>query len=234
MAVLHSEATITDAAPSCLQPRPAKPSALGYGMTAPPSGANQNQAPSYDQSGDGDLLSAAAKGDGIAFRHLLDRYMTRVFTNCYRVLGEASEAEDATQESFSRLWKALSNNTGAQAPDRDAGGWLMRTSRNLCIDKLRRRKRWITDDGTMNAQPDDTPNAEAIHQTQDISIRVQAALAGLPDRQRAALALVHFEGISQSEAAHSMGISVDALESLLARGRRTLRSELLDEKQDLL
>ena len=110
----------------------------------------------------------------------------------------------------------------------------MRTSRNLCIDKLRRRKRWITDDETMNAQPDDTPNAEAMHQTKDTSSRVQAALAGLPDRQRAALALVHFEGISQIEAAACMGITVDALESLLARGRRTLRSQLLDEKQDLL
>lgn len=203
-------------------------------MTAPPSGANQNQAPGPDTTGDGDLLSAAAKGDGIAFRHLLDRYMTKVFANCYRVLGESSEAEDATQESFSRLWKVLSTSAGAQAPDRDAGGWLMRTSRNLCIDKLRRRKRWITDDDTMNAQPDDTPNAEAMHQTKATSIRVQAALAGLPDRQRAALALVHFEGISQIEAAACMGITVDALESLLARGRRTLRSQLLDEKQDLL
>lgn len=203
-------------------------------MVPPKPGADQNNTSPPLQSGDGDLLSAASQGDGTAFRHLLDRYMGRVFANCYRVLGEASAAEDATQESFSRLWKVLSTNANAQAPDRDAGGWLMRTSRNLCIDMLRRRKRWVTDDATMNTRPDETPNAEARHQSQDVSARVQSALAGLPDRQRAALALVHFEGISQIEAATSMGITVDALESLLARGRRSLRSQLLDEKQDLL
>ncbi|MDF1748069.1 MAG: sigma-70 family RNA polymerase sigma factor [Alphaproteobacteria bacterium] len=203
-------------------------------MTAPQPGANQNQPASPHEAGDGDLLSAAARGDGTAFRLLLDRYMTKVFANCYRVLGESSEAEDATQESFSRLWKVLSTNASAQAPDRDAGGWLMRTSRNLCIDKLRRRKRWVSGDGIMDGHADEKPNAEAMHQSQDVSIRVQKALAGLPDRQRAALALVHFEGVSQGEAAETMGISVDALESLLARGRRSLRSQLLDEKQDLL
>lgn len=201
---------------------------LGYGMTVEPTDTASAEA------GDGDLLAAAARGDGAAFRYLLDRYTGRVFANCYRVLGEADEAEDATQESFARLWKVLGRKTGASAPDRDAGGWLMRTSRNLCIDRLRRRKRWTSDERVLEMQADPTPGAETRRQTRDIGTRVREALNSLPDRQRAAIAMVHFEGLPQTEAADAMGVSVDALESLLARGRRTLRARLEPDKADLI
>jgi RNA polymerase sigma-70 factor (ECF subfamily) len=63
---------------------------------------------------------------------------------------------------------------------------------------------------------------------------VRRALAELPDRQRVALTLVHFEGLSNIEAAAALEVSVDALESLLARGRRTLRESLAADKDDLL
>lgn len=182
-------------------------------------------------AGDGTLLAEAAHGDGAAFRALLERYRSLVFANCYRVLGEASEAEDAAQESFARLWKVLGGET---APDRDAGGWLMRVSRNLCIDRLRRRGRWTTDEAVLDAQPDPAPSAEARRQSADVGARVRAALDGLPDRQRAAIAMVHFEGLPQAEAADALNVSVDALESLLARGRRTLRDRLEKDRADLL
>lgn len=206
--------------------RPAR--MLGYGMTV------ERTETASSEAGDGDLLTAAARGDGAAFRHLLDRYAGRVFANCYRVLGESDEAEDAMQESFARLWKVLGRHTGAAAPDRDAGGWLMRTSRNLCIDRLRRRKRWTTDETVLEMQPDPTPGAEERRQTQDVGDRVRNALNDLPDRQRAAIAMVHFEGLPQTEAAEAMGVSVDALESLLARGRRSLRARLETAKADLI
>ena len=186
------------------------------------------------QQGDGDLLEAATAGEPGAFRNLLDRYADRVFTNCYRVLGNRTDAEDATQESFARLWKVLSPGATAAAPDRDALGWLMRTSRNLCIDKLRRGKRWVADDDKIALMADDAPNAEAQRQASDRQNRVRQVLNDLPDRQRAAIALVHFDGLPQTEAADSLGISVDALESLLARGRRTLKQRLMPEREDLL
>lgn len=186
------------------------------------------------QAGDGDLLAAASLGDGSAFRQLLERYVSRVFANCYRVLGETSAAEDATQESFARLWKVIASPEGAAAPDRDAGGWLMRVSRNLCIDRLRRNKGWTTDESILAQQPDPAPNAEAQQQSKDVGSRVQDAIKSLPDRQRTALALVHFDAVPQTEAAAAMGISVDALESLLARARRALKQALADEKDNLL
>lgn len=186
------------------------------------------------EAGDGILLTAAARGDGAAFRHLLDRYGNRVFANCYRVLGERGEAEDATQESFARLWKVLSGQSRAEVPDRDAGGWLMRTSRNLCIDRLRKRRGWNTDDSVLDLQPDPSPSAEAQRQDRDLDQAVQTALTTLPDRQRAAIALVHFDQTPQAEAAETLGISIDALESLLARGRRNLRARLERDRGNLL
>ncbi|NMM44499.1 sigma-70 family RNA polymerase sigma factor [Rhodospirillaceae bacterium KN72] len=186
------------------------------------------------QQGDGDLLEAATAGEPGAFRSLLDRYADRVFANCYRVLGNRTDAEDATQESFARLWKVLSPGAKAAAPDRDALGWLLRTSRNLCIDKLRRGKRWVADDDKIAMTADDAPNAEAQRQASDRQNRVRQVLSGLPDRQRVAIALVHFDGLPQADAADSLGISVDALESLLARGRRTLKQRLMSEREDLL
>lgn len=206
------------------------PSPLSTRVTMTPDQTDRTQ----NQAGDGDLLAAAGQGDGTAFRHLLDRYVGRVFANCYRVLGDRSAAEDATQESFARLWKVIASPDGAAAPDRDAGGWLMRVSRNLCIDRLRRNKRWTSDENVLAQQVDPDPNAEARQHSRDVGTRVQAALNALPDRQRTAMALVHFDAVPQADAAAAMGISVDALESLLARARRTLRAALVEEKEDLL
>jgi RNA polymerase sigma-70 factor (ECF subfamily) len=185
------------------------------------------------EAGDGTLLAAAAEGEHAAFRSLVSRYADRVFANCQRILADRAEAEDAVQESFARLWRVLDGG-GASAPDRDAGGWLMRTSRNLCIDRLRRRKRWVADEGGLDRQLDPDPGAEARLQEQDVGARLSAALDRLPDRQRAAIALVHFDGLPQTEAAAAMDVSVEALESLLARGRRALRDRLKARKEDLL
>lgn len=198
------------------------------------SGMNADGAHGVGSLGDGELLARAADGDGTAFRGILDRYAGRVFATAYRVLGDAAEAEDATQESFTRLWRVLGGVSTARAPDRDAGGWLIRAARNVSIDRLRRRKRWADDETALERHADTTPNAEAARQADDVAVRVQAELSALPDRQRAALALVHFEGMRQADAAESLGISVDALESLLARGRRALKARLAADRGDLI
>lgn len=197
-------------------------------------GMNPDEAQSVDSLGDGELLARAADGDGTAFQGILDRHAGRVFATAYRVLGDAAEAEDATQESFTRLWRVLGGGSTARAPDRDAGGWLIRAARNLSIDRLRRRKRWTNDEAAMDRHADATPNAEAARQSTDVARRVQSELDALPDRQRAALALVHFEGMRQADAAETLGISVDALESLLARGRRALKARLAADRGDLI
>jgi RNA polymerase sigma-70 factor (ECF subfamily) len=103
---------------------------------------------------------------------------------------------------------------------------------NLCIDRIRAGQRTeVTDE-----VPEQEAPAGQLRRLVDreLSSRVDAALKRLPERQRLALTLFHFEGLSQLEVAESMGISDEAVESLLARGRRALKAELKEEWRQLL
>ena len=82
--------------------------------------------------------------------------------------------------------------------------------------------------------PDTRDTPHAARQRSEVSARVDAELRALPERQRTALALVHYEQLAASEASAIMGVSIEALESLLARGRRTLRDRLAALRPDLL
>jgi RNA polymerase sigma-70 factor (ECF subfamily) len=104
---------------------------------------------------------------------------------------------------------------------------------NLCFDRLRKAGRFVDEDQAPEPlDPGPMPDTR-LHQT---ALRdcVDAALAGLPDRQRAAIVLTHYEELAAKEVGEVLGISVDAVESLLARGRRALRLALASEKADLL
>jgi len=83
-------------------------------------------------------------------------------------------------------------------------------------------------------RPDPATDPATVGHTIDVTHAVSRAMAELPERQRMAVNLVHFQGLSNIEAAEALEISVDALESLLARARRTLRGTLQPARQDLL
>lgn len=151
------------------------------------------------------------------------RKLTRINGLALRMLGDASEAEDVTQEVFLRAWR--------QAPKWTPGAarfdtWLHRVALNLCYDRLRRRREIPTE--TPPEQTDDGPAPDRGLEADDVGVRVAAALARLPDRQREAVVLCHYQELGNIEAAGLMGVSVEALESLLSRGRRTLRGALAD------
>ena len=179
-------------------------------------------------SRDGALLTAASTGDRDAYRRLVDLYGARVFRFAWRMLSDRTEAEDVTQESFTRLWRALSVNP----PDRDALAWLIRTARNLSIDRIRKRK--PGGENLLDGLADERPGADALRQSEDVARAVRQAISALPERQRTALLLVHFEGFSQKRAAAAMDVGEAALESLLARARRGLRSRLEAGKDALI
>lgn len=142
-----------------------------------------------------------------------------------RMLNDASEAEDVTQETFLRAWKALPT----WQPRAKFSTWLHRVALNLCYDRLRKRRELTMEFLPERVDPALTP-AEQVDQTQRVQA-VQQAIAALPERQAAALTLCALQGHSQSDAADIMEISVDALESLLARARRTLRTSLLERSE---
>lgn len=179
---------------------------------------------------DGELITRIAAGDAAAAEQLVRRHVRRISAVAQRMLGDAHEVEDVAQEVFLRAWREAPRWRPGQAKFET---WMHRVALNLCYDRLRRRRERVDPDAGL-AVADPAPSAGDAWLATQRAARVQAALAQLPERQRAAIALVHFEETPQREAALALEVSVDALESLLARGRRALRAALEDVAQDLL
>jgi RNA polymerase sigma-70 factor (ECF subfamily) len=174
------------------------------------------------------LLVRVAGRDQSAFRVLVDRHMPSLILLARRLLRDEAEAEDIAQEALLRLWRqgaALDVGPAGIAP------WLKRVVSNLAIDRLRVRGRFdVTDEPPEQPQP--AGQLRSLEQ-RELSTRVEAALRGLPDRQRLALTMFHYEGLSMQEVGGMMGASAEAIESLLARARRTLKVALASEWQAL-
>ncbi|MEM8772617.1 MAG: RNA polymerase sigma factor [Pseudomonadota bacterium] len=175
------------------------------------------------------LVERAGRGDRAAAAALVLRHTDKIYAVCYRTLRTREAAEDATQETFLRLW-TNANKWRPQGAKLET--WLYRVAMNICLDQLRKRKREAPEEAAPEQiDPADRPDQR--HFNAERRARIDDAMAKLPDRQRAAIALCHFQELSNIEAAKIMDISVDALESLLARGRRALRDRLSPLRDDL-
>jgi len=175
-----------------------------------------------------ELLAQYAGGDPHAARALTARCAPQVFRVAARMLGDGAEAEDVTQEAMLRLWRAA---PGWRPGEARVTTWLYRVTVNLCTDRLRKRPSVPID---AIAEPaSEAPSAAALL-TRDARERaLQAALARLPERQREAVILRHLEGLANPEIAAVMGIGVEAVESLTARGKRALAAELAGQREAL-
>jgi len=174
------------------------------------------------------LLDLYGQGDPAAARALTLRLTPRVLGYAARLLTDRAEAEDVTQEAMLRLWK--------MAPDWRSGEakvstWLYRVVTNLCTDRLR-RTRGVDIDAVPEPE-DDQPAADERLQQATRMAALDKALATLPDRQREAVVLRHIEGLSNPEIAEILDISVEAVESLTARGKRALAAALSDQREEL-
>ncbi|NDW44698.1 RNA polymerase sigma factor [Ruegeria sp. PrR005] len=174
------------------------------------------------------LLRLYANGDAEAARELVGLLGPRAYSVALRVLGNRAEAEDVTQEAMLRLWRIAPEWQSGRAK---VSTWLYRVVMNLCLD-LRRRTQTLDLDGI--PEPEDGSPA-AMEQLLHVA-RVDAlqdALMRLPVRQRQAVVLRHIEELSNPEIAGIMEIGVEAVESLTARGKRTLAAVLADRKDEL-
>lgn len=167
---------------------------------------------------DAALVVRVAEGDVSAYRELLARHAAKLQRFALRILRDAADAEDVVQETFLRLWQRARD----YSPDARVGTWLHRITHNLAIDRLRARGRVTALLDDEDAAPVSAPQ---IHVLADMERRetLARALDALPERQALAVMLVYFHEHSGAEAAHVLGVSEDALESLLARARRALR-----------
>jgi len=182
-----------------------------------------------DNEDEAALLARVAAGEAEAFRRLVDRHLPTVLAVARRMLKDDAEAEDVAQETLLRLWR---NAAGLELGVHGTRPWLRRVVSNLCIDRVRSRRNTTV----METVPEEVAPASQVRQLaeRELSQRVDAALKGLPERQRLALTLFHYEGMSQIEVGEVMGISDEAVESLLARARRALKVALKDEWRGLM
>jgi RNA polymerase sigma-70 factor (ECF subfamily) len=176
--------------------------------------------PNVDRDEDAALVLRVGEGDVGAYRELVTRYAPLLLRFTTRLLRDEAEAEDVVQETCMRVWQHARDYT----PRARVTTWLHRIAHNLAVDRLRAR-------GRLKPLPDDDAMPESARQPTLLdekrrALALEAALAELPERQAAALTLVHLHGLSGKEAADVLGIGAEALESLLARGRRALKAGL--------
>ncbi len=196
-------------------------------LTSHPEQARGGSAAMPEPSDDA-LLGRFADGDAMAARLLTDRLGPRSFSVALRMLGNRSEAEDITQEAMMRLWQMAPDWVPGQA---QVSTWLYRVTLNLCVDQ-RRRKRPQT---LENAPEVQDGAASVVDRMQDDARKdaLQTALGQLPERQQQAVILRHIEELPNPEIAGIMDISVEAVESLIARGKRALAASLAGRRDEL-
>lgn len=172
-------------------------------------------------------MCAVQKRDHQAYSDLLARHIKGLHTYTYRYCQNYSDAEDITQEAFLRVWK--------QAHTWQVGRvrfttWLYRIAHNLCIDAFRKHKpEFESHDQLTSAEP----SQEQALELQGKNESLKTAMNALPSRQRDAILLCNLQGFSNRQAAEILQISVDALESLLSRGRLSLKNQLAIEEPNL-
>ena len=172
-------------------------------------------------------MAQVQQGDQAAYQLLVRRHAQGLQSFAQRLLRQPDDADDVAQETLLRIWQHAQQ---WQLERVRFSSWLYRIAHNLCMDRLRRAKRQRTDvmdnDTLDQAASGELAGPEQQFSNAALGKRLNLAIAALPERQRSALMMCFHQGFTNQQAAAVLSISIDALESLLARGRRTLRLQL--------
>lgn len=169
------------------------------------------------------LMRRVQKGDHQAFSFLVRRHSERFYALSWRLLGNAAEAEDVVQEAFIKLWAQpdlFRTEAGAKFTT-----WFYRVVSNMATDRLRNRKRWAAPEA-MEFLPDQGMRADQALEERQMQLFLEQAIRSLPERQRLALTLCFYEGLSVREAGAVLEAGEKAVESLLMRAKAGIRKEL--------
>jgi RNA polymerase sigma-70 factor, ECF subfamily len=172
------------------------------------------------EASDEDLMVAIAKGDEPAFRILMRRYLPRALGLARRIMGNDADAEEVVQEALLRLWI----NAPRWRPAAAFRTWFYRVVVNLCLNRKRRAPFAALEDVDEPIDPGSDASMEL--EAREAEAMLAAAIADLPERQRAAIVLTYHEGLPNAETAAVLGTSVSGVETLLVRARRSLRNAL--------
>ena len=177
--------------------------------------------------GDLELIRRSKEGDLDAFNEIVARYQRQVFNTAARILGSASYADDATQETFISAYRAIGSFRGVNlAP------WLVRIAKNQCYDMIRAMRRRpadsleenLTNPSVARVQGGRSPEEETLRG--ELVAEIQRAIMSLPKEQRLLVALIDVQGYSYEEAAEAAEVSIGTVKSRLSRGRARVRDHL--------
>jgi len=176
------------------------------------------------EDSDESLMRLIRQGSHQAFAILVRRHTDRFYAAAFRIAGGAGEAEDLLQDSFLKIWQKpelWKEDKGAKFTT-----WFYRILVNGNIDRMRKRQKMVADNSIIDFVADSRMNPETQAAENEEQMRMEQALNTLPERQKTALTLCFYEGLSNAEAADAMGVKVKALESLLMRAKTGLREAL--------
>jgi RNA polymerase sigma-70 factor, ECF subfamily len=188
-----------------------------------------NQRRSEEDAEDVRLMRLVARGDTSAFEKVIERHQALVAGTAARMLGSNSDVEDIAQQVFIRVWKSARR----YVPRAKFTTWLLKITRNLVFNELRRAKRRaqvpLQSDPGIEEFPlkDETnPAPDAALLEDELQRAIEEAIMQLPESQRMALVLRRYEQLSYEEIAEVLDLSVPAVKSVLFRARTELRSRL--------
>ena len=170
------------------------------------------------------FIARARDGDDLAFQEVVNAYQGPVFNLCYRMLGNAQEAEDAAQETFLKAYR----NMKRYDPDRKFLNWILSIASNHCIDRLRRRRLQIISLDEMLPRfenPASNPGPEEAMTDLELQEDVREILDQLGSTDKAAVVLRYWYEYSYEEIAEALSLTVPAVKSRLHRARRTLAEQ---------
>src|ERR1043166_5271798 len=188
-----------------------------------------NQGRSEEDAEDVRLMGLVGRGDTNALEKLIERHQALIAGTVARMLGSNSDVEDIAQQVFIRVWKSARR----YVPRAKFTTWLLKITRNLVFNELRRTKRHAhvplqpepgTEDPPLKDETNLAPDASLL----EVELRrtIEEAILQLPETQRMALVLRRYEQLSYDQIAEILDLSVPAVKSVLFRARTELRSQL--------
>ncbi len=191
----------------------------------------------YLSDPDNQLMQKAGSGDRAAFKQLVQKHQRTVTGIIYRYTGNHSEVEDLAQDIFIKIYKAANS----YVPRAQFKTWLYKVVANHCLNFFRsqKRKAFISSlDQSLSEEynphiertDEQKKQPELILQQQELHTALKSALSELPERQRMAIILHRFEGLSYKEIATVMGSSLSSVESLIFRAMNNLKEKLNPHK----
>jgi RNA polymerase sigma-70 factor (ECF subfamily) len=188
-----------------------------------------NQGRSEEDAKDVRLMRLVSGGDTSAFEELIERHQALVAGTVARMLSSNSDVEDIAQQVFIRVWKSARR----YVPRAKFTTWLLKITRNLVFNELRRTKRHAHVPLQSEPGAEDPPVKDETNLAPDASLleselqrTIEEAILQLPETQRMALVLRRYEQLSYEQIAEVLDLSVPAVKSVLFRARSELRSRL--------